>query len=65
MNILGALERHETFRSKFITARHVDVWYPPGYFENTTERYPVLYMHDGQNLFDSAIAFGGSGWEYE
>ncbi|HEX9389239.1 MAG TPA: alpha/beta hydrolase-fold protein [Anaerolineales bacterium] len=65
MNILGALERHEKFKSNFITPRHVDVWYPPGYFENTAECYPVLYMHDGQNLFDSATAFGGSGWEID
>ena len=65
MNILGALERHENFRSKFIAARHVDVWSPPGYFENVEECYPVIYMHDGQNLFDSAVAFGGSGWEID
>ena len=65
MNILGALERHETFKSKFITARNVDVWCPPGYFENIEECYPVIYMHDGQNLFDSAMAFGGSGWEID
>lgn len=65
MNIRGALERHETFKSKFIRARHVDVWYPPGYFENIQVCYPVIYMHDGQNLFDSALAFGGSGWEID
>ena len=65
MNILGALERHESFMSTFIAPRHVDVWYPPGYFENTAECYPVIYMHDGQNLFDSATAFGGSGWEID
>jgi predicted alpha/beta superfamily hydrolase len=65
MNILGALERHETFQSKFIAPRHVDVWYPPGYFENIEACYPVIYMHDGQNLFDSALAFGGSGWEID
>ena len=65
MNILGALERHEMYRSRFIAPRHVDVWVPPGYFENIEDCYPVLYMHDGQNLFDSAMAFGGSGWEVD
>lgn len=65
MNILGALERHENFRSAFVAPRHVDVWYPPGYFEQLHEHYPVIYMHDGQNLFDSALAFGGSGWEID
>jgi predicted alpha/beta superfamily hydrolase len=65
MNILGALERHEKFKSRFITPRPVDVWYPPGYFENTPGCYPVIYMHDGQNLFDSTMAFGGAGWEID
>jgi len=65
LNILGALEQHEKFQSKFITPRNVDVWYPPGYFDNVEECYPVIYMHDGQNLFDSALAFGGSGWEID
>jgi predicted alpha/beta superfamily hydrolase len=65
MKIRGALERHEKFQSKFISPRHVDVWYPPGYFENIEACYPVLYMHDGQNLFDSALAFGGAGWEID
>ena len=63
MNMIGTFERHEKFKSNFITPRHVDVWCPPDYFENIAECYPVIYMHDGQNLFDSAAAFGGSGWE--
>jgi predicted alpha/beta superfamily hydrolase len=40
----------------------VDVWCPPGYAEATDVRYPVLYMHDGQNLFDPALAYGGVDW---
>ncbi len=42
--------------------RHVEVWLPPGYDENPTTRYPVLYMHDGQNLFDPRIANTGVDW---
>lgn len=38
--------------------RRVWVRLPPGY-DNTGKRYPVLYMHDGQNLFDDATAFSG------
>ncbi len=38
--------------------RRIWVYLPPDYFE-TTRRYPVLYMHDGQNLFDAATAFAG------
>lgn len=38
------------------------VFCPPGYGENSLRRYPVLYMHDGQNLFFSDEAFGGEHW---
>lgn len=38
------------------------VFYPPGYWENTLRRYPVLYMQDGQNLFFPGDAFGGQHW---
>lgn len=41
--------------------RNIDIWLPPGY-DQSTERYPVLYMADGQNLFDSTTAFGGVEW---
>jgi predicted alpha/beta superfamily hydrolase len=43
----------------------VRVFYPPGYGENTLERYPVLYMQDGQNLFFPDEAFGGQHWQVE
>ena len=42
--------------------RHVEVWLPPGYDENPAARYPVLYMSDGQNLFDPRIANTGVDW---
>ena len=38
------------------------VFLPPGYEENTLKRYPVLYMHDGQNLFLKEEAFLGQPW---
>lgn len=41
----------------------VRVFLPPGYDENVLERYPVLYMHDGQNLFFQDEAFNGHSWE--
>lgn len=43
----------------------VRVFYPPGYAENSLERYPVLYMQDGQNLFFPNEAFGGQHWMIE
>lgn len=38
--------------------RQIRIYLPPGYIESS-ERYPVLYMHDGQNVFDAATAFAG------
>lgn len=46
-----------------ILPRQVAVWCPPGYAEQPERRFPVLYMHDGQNIFDPAGAFGGQSWE--
>jgi len=42
--------------------RHVSIWLPPGYDTSGERRYPVLYMADGQNLFDPRIASGGVDW---
>lgn len=42
--------------------RHVEIWLPPVYDDDQTARYPVLYMHDGQNLFDPRIANTGVDW---
>jgi predicted alpha/beta superfamily hydrolase len=54
---------HPNFPSRFLEhARDVIVQLPPGYQEEPARRYPVLYMHDGQNLFDPATAFGGVEW---
>ena len=61
--VLGRLVYWTDVRSKFLEpARHVEVWLPPGYDADTTVRYPVLYMHDGQNLFDPRIANTGVDW---
>jgi len=49
----GSLWRYDLFPSALTQPRRVDVWLPPGY-EGGGERLRVLYMHDGQNLFDPA-----------
>ena len=50
------LRRHQQFHSAFLEHdRDVLVWLPPGYDEE--RRLPVLYMHDGQNLFEPDTAF--------
>ncbi len=56
------VETHADLPSKFVPPRRVDVWLPPGYDANATERYPVIYMHDGQNLFDPATSYGHIPW---
>ncbi len=43
--------------------RGVWVYLPPSYDEHPTRRYPVVYMHDGQNLFEPGASFGGQAWE--
>jgi len=41
-----------------IPSRRVRVLLPRGYDQNTNKRYPVIYFHDGQNVFDPGGAFG-------
>jgi predicted alpha/beta superfamily hydrolase len=54
----GDVREHKAFESKTLgNARHVWVWLPPGYEDEPSLRYPVLYMHDGQNVFDGATSF--------
>jgi predicted alpha/beta superfamily hydrolase len=45
--------------------RDVLAYLPPSYDENKAATYPVLYMHDGQNLFDPSTAFGGTEWKVD
>jgi predicted alpha/beta superfamily hydrolase len=45
--------------------RRIRVYFPPGYAENTLKRYPVLYMHDGNNLFFPHEAFTGEEWKVD
>lgn len=56
----GHFNRAEAFESKYVDARNVDVWLPAGYDPNT--QYPVLYMHDGQMLFDSSYNWNHQEW---
>ncbi len=59
----GDIRTHERFKSKSLNnERTLWVWLPPDYDSTKGERYPVLYMHDGQNLFDAATAFISIEW---
>jgi predicted alpha/beta superfamily hydrolase len=60
--VTGTVLRYPALPSERVVARNVDVWLPPGYTKDTKRRYPVLYMHDGQNIFDPATSYGGIDW---
>jgi predicted alpha/beta superfamily hydrolase len=60
--VTGTVLRYPSMPSGHVAARNVDVWLPPGYDREPGKRYPVLYMHDGQNLFDPATSYGGVDW---
>jgi predicted alpha/beta superfamily hydrolase len=44
--------------------RKIWIYLPPDYNKDTTKRYPVFYMHDGQNLFDKTTSFAGE-WQID
>lgn len=48
--------------TQFIDPRHVDIWLPPEYNMQPERRFPVLYMHNGQNLFYPEESFSGVDW---
>lgn len=61
--LIEQIRIHENFGSSFLeNPRNIMVWTPPGYGIDPAQRYPVLYMHDGQNLVDPVDAFGGVVW---
>jgi predicted alpha/beta superfamily hydrolase len=60
--VTGTVLRYADMPSAYVAKRNVDVWLPPGYAKDSAQRYPVLYMHDGQNLFDPATSYGKVDW---
>jgi predicted alpha/beta superfamily hydrolase len=63
----GEFRTHKNFHSQYLPSdRDVLVYLPPGYDANPKRRYPVLYLHDGQNLFDGATSFiKGAEWRVD
>lgn len=59
-SITGTVRYHHQFNGTLLRyTRDVTVWLPPSYFTDAHKRYPVLYAHDGQNLFDASNAYAG------
>jgi len=62
----GTVQVVDNFKSPQLNnERKLRIYLPPGYAENTKKRYPVLYMHDGQNLFDPQTASFGVEWNID
>lgn len=59
----GKVQRFENFKSTLIDPRNVDVWLPDGYSDK--EKYAVLYMHDGQALYDAETTWNKQAWEVD
>src|SRR5919204_966664 len=55
--VAGDLRVHDFESESLATTRRVAIWLPPGYDKDDHSRFPVLYLHDGQNVFDPATAF--------
>jgi enterochelin esterase-like enzyme len=60
----GRFVDYEAFPSQHAATRKVRVWLPPGY-DTSTERHAVLYMHDGQNLFEPADSVAWGAWNLD
>lgn len=56
----GRIERLANFASQHVDARHVEVWLPPSY--DGRKPHAVLYMHDGQMLFDASHTWNKQSW---
>ena len=64
--LTGDFARHPRFRSRFLPSDHTLIVYrPPGYRDDAVRRYPVLYLQDGQNVFDRATSSTGAEWSVD
>lgn len=61
--ITGSVEYIKNLTFKNLYPRDVIVWLPPNYEKDKNDSYPVLYMHDGQNVFDPATSSFGTDWQ--
>lgn len=59
----GTIERLANFTSRYVDPRPIDIWLPPGYTPG--KRYAVLYMQDGQMLFDANKTWNKAAWNVQ
>jgi predicted alpha/beta superfamily hydrolase len=63
--ITGTVRYHRRLKGAGIQDRDLIVWLPPGYETDKTRRYAVIYMQDGQNIFDPATSAFGVDWSID
>ena len=63
--ITGIVKYHHKMKGKGIRARDVIVWLPPFYFVEKYKRYPVIYIHDGQNIVDPRTSTFQIDWQID
>lgn len=63
--IVGDVRVHKDFAGRNLAPRNLWVYLPPGYDQEITRRYPVIYMQDGNNCFDAATSFNGQEWKVD
>lgn len=61
--VAGKIDLIENFNSKFVTARNIEIWLPDDY--SSKKKYAVLYMHDGQMLYDPSKGWNKQAWDID
>ncbi len=66
IKIVGDVCYHKNFKSEFLqNERDIIVWLPPGYKDDSERKFPILYMHDGQNILNPKTSFAGMDWRVD
>lgn len=63
--VTGHIDYTGKMKGEGLLDRDIIVWFPPSYEEDLNKRFPVLYMHDGQNLFDPTTSSYGVDWQID
>ena len=61
--VTGTLLQWEGVADEHHAARTLLAWLPPSYAAEPGRRYPAVYFHDGQNVFDEGPTFAGESWD--
>lgn len=59
----GKIDKYENFESKYVSKRNIEVWLPEDYSKD--KKYAVLYMHDGQMLYDETVTWNKQAWNVD